>query len=114
MNPQPLFLTLIRNPTQPLHNEPETISYPTNPNPHPKLQGVQFYNELLDELIANDIEPFVTLYHWDLPLAFHDGTRLGLTLALSTNPNPPSQLTLNPPSPLTLNPKPSPPPHPWP
>ncbi len=31
--------------------------------------GVDFYHRLLDSLAARGITPFVTLYHWDLPLA---------------------------------------------
>ncbi len=31
-------------------------------------EAVDFYNQVLDELIANGIEPFVNLYHFDMPL----------------------------------------------
>jgi beta-galactosidase len=32
-------------------------------------QGIKFYSDLIDELLANDIEPWISLYHFDLPLA---------------------------------------------
>ncbi|XP_041978275.1 myrosinase 1-like [Aricia agestis] len=34
--------------------------------------GVRYYNTLIDALIANDIEPVVTLFHFDLPQKFQD------------------------------------------
>jgi beta-glucosidase len=38
--------------------------------PNPK--GLDFYHRLVDELIAAGIQPFCTLFHWDLPQALED------------------------------------------
>ena len=34
-------------------------------------KGLQFYSDLVDELLANAIEPLVTLFPWAYPLALH-------------------------------------------
>jgi len=35
-------------------------------------QGLDFYDRLVDALCAANIEPFLTLYHWDLPQALQN------------------------------------------
>lgn len=36
-------------------------------------RGLDFYERLVDELLAASITPCLTLYHWDLPQALEDG-----------------------------------------
>lgn len=35
-------------------------------------QGVAFYNNLINEVIAKGLTPYVTIHHWDTPLALED------------------------------------------
>ncbi len=35
-------------------------------------KGFEFYNNLIDALIANGVEPAITLFHWDYPQALED------------------------------------------
>jgi beta-glucosidase len=38
----------------------------------PNPRGLAFYDRLVDLLLAKGIQPFVTLFHWDLPAALED------------------------------------------
>lgn len=51
-----------------------SISWPRvmNQDGSANQQGIDFYINLLDGLIAKGIKPFVTLYHWDLPQYLED------------------------------------------
>jgi beta-glucosidase len=35
----------------------------------PNIKGLEFYDRLVDAVMAADIEPWICLYHWDLPQA---------------------------------------------
>ncbi len=38
----------------------------------PNPAGIGFYDRLVDELLAHDVVPWLTLYHWDLPQRLED------------------------------------------
>ncbi len=42
----------------------------------PNEAGLDFYDRLVDELLSLGVEPFATLYHWDLPPAARGRGRL--------------------------------------
>ena len=45
---------------------------PTGTEQEPIEEGLAFYDRLVDALLEAGIEPWVTLYHWDLPQALQD------------------------------------------
>jgi len=34
--------------------------------------GIDYYDRLVDELLVNDVQPWITFFHWDLPQAMED------------------------------------------
>lgn len=46
--------------------------FPNGRGEVPNEKGIAFYSMLIDTLLAHGIEPWVTLYHWDLPQKLED------------------------------------------
>uniref|UniRef100_A0A3Q3IRB6 Glucosidase, beta, acid 3 (gene/pseudogene) n=1 Tax=Monopterus albus TaxID=43700 RepID=A0A3Q3IRB6_MONAL len=45
---------------------------PDGTTQHVNQKGVAYYNKVINDLLACNVSPMVTLYHWDLPQALQD------------------------------------------
>ncbi len=62
-----------------------SISWPrinSNDTSAPNPRGLDFYDRVIDALLSRGVKPWVTLFHWDMPLAlFHRGGWLNRDVA---------------------------------
>ncbi|MCH8617952.1 GH1 family beta-glucosidase [Undibacterium sp. TS12] len=52
-----------------------SISWPrifSGPDAEPNAEGLAFYSRLVDGMLARGLQPWATLYHWDLPQYLQD------------------------------------------
>lgn len=42
--------------------------FPNGDDPEPNEEGLAFYDELIDEIIANGMEPMITMSHYEMPI----------------------------------------------
>ena len=89
---------------------PRIFPAPGTVNP----RGLDFYKRLVDELLTREIEPFITLFHWDTPLwlekmggfpkrqAVDHLTEYGLTIFKELGDRVKHWITLNEPAAYTL------------
>ncbi len=47
--------------------------FPNGDESEPNEKGLQFYDNLIDEIIRNGMEPVITMYHYDIPLGLVTG-----------------------------------------
>ena len=51
---------------------PDGIVKDSDGNIHYNKAGLDFYDNIVNFCLENDIKPFITIYHWDLPQALED------------------------------------------
>jgi len=42
--------------------------FPNGDEKEPNEKGLKYYDDLIDEIIKNEMEPIITIYHYDIPL----------------------------------------------
>ena len=51
---------------------PRLFAFDASGKPQARAEGFSFYDRLIDAMLARNLRPFATLYHWDLPAELQD------------------------------------------